>query len=378
MKIRKYTYIYTTALLFFFLLGGKQAFAAISSETVTGTDSDGNRMNFRYQSYTAENPLSVEEMSTGYYRSVYEITENVDFILVQGKYYTGYATAGIAISPSLSNTKLSAVWIESVNSTEGLHVYISSTNDSRTNVNFVFDNYYTSTETVIGAATVHFRFIRDDTNSSGYGACNFTPTITLSRTLHGYEGVQNNALTGMIYSSIEQATQQDFDDIINILTAMRNQDPVYYQQIIDALDLLDYDQRMIYSQVTGILNSTHADFQAVQTVLDLFPSYRTQVLQYWQQLLEMNAAQSSAAADMESEYADKDQISSGIISDLGSVSMPSFNAVDFDVMANVDQSSKSNFFGLVATITHNGFITTILLTVITAAIAGFVLYGKRS
>lgn len=124
-----------------------------------------------------------------------------------------------------------------------------------------------------------------------------TPQVAISsRDLHAYTGVQNNALTAMIYSALEQATDTDFQNIISLLTTIKNQDYTYYNQIINELGVqgqIHYDFTTIYAVLVGLQNNVQDGFDDVQTVLDLFPSYRTQVLQYWQQLLEMNTAQAS-------------------------------------------------------------------------------------
>lgn len=381
MKILKYTYI--PFALVFALLFGTTAEAAISSQTINGTDSDGLIMNIRYQQYSSCEPTSIQEITTGtgtVNNYIWEFTENIDLILVQGKYYTGYTTIQFKPGFTLSGADLIGVELSSSNAAQGLHTYITSNSGTQININFVFDNFYTAVENVIGTCSIKLRFAYMGGLTSTQYYQGLTPTVIYSRNLHGYEGVQNNALTGMIYSAIEQGTQADFDSIIGLLTDIRNQDYTYYNQLIAALGLngtLHNDNLQIYSLLLGLDAHTQNGFAAVQTILDLFPSYRTAVLNYWQQLLEMNAEQSSAAAEMENQVANQESQSANLLSGLGSVTMPSLSANDLDIMASADGNTKTNFFGLVSIITHNNLITTILLTITTAAIAGFILYGKR-
>ena len=151
-----------------------------------------------------------------------------------------------------------------------------------------------------------------------------------------------------------------------------------YEQGVLKIESCHLDILTSMSDILGILTFMISGFDDVQTVLDLFPSYRTQVLQYWQQLLEMNAIESSAAAQLESQYQDKENQSASLAADLGSLNMPSISVGDLDILARTDATQKANFFGLLSIITNNSFITTLLLIVCTGAIVGFILYGKKS
>ena len=91
----------------------------------------------------------------------------------------------------------------------------------------------------------------------------------------------------------------------------------------------------------------------------------------------MNSAQSSAAAEVESQYQDKEAQSATLAAGLGQLVLPSINSNDFNVLNQVDSTQKANFFGLLSIITNNGFITTLLIIVVTGAIVGYILYGKK-
>ena len=91
----------------------------------------------------------------------------------------------------------------------------------------------------------------------------------------------------------------------------------------------------------------------------------------------MNSEQASKAAAAESAYNERNNQSETLIGGLNDVDRPTNNAGDFNILSNVDTTQKANFFGMLGTITNTSLITKILLIIVTAAIAGYILYGKK-
>lgn len=377
--IKKYYYLLAVPIIC--LLFSTTVNAAQSSHTVNFTDSDGLTLNIRYQDHSVVDPSGYyeEHDTAGHvtgYTYTWDLSENVDVVLTQGKYYTGYITTRLTWTSNISGITLSQATINSVNTNNGMYVYISTISSNYIQIQWVFDNYYTGSAATLGTATLNLKFTYRGALTTPY--LNITNTVTQNNNLHGYTTVQNNALTAMIYSAIYQGVGPDMQTIVNMLTGIRNQDYTYYNSILNGLSQLHADNQANYNQLLAILNEIDVDFAAIQTVLDLFPSYRTAVLQYWQDLLEMSASQSSAAAEIESQYADKEEQSATLAAGLGSLTLPSVNANDFDILSRVDSGQKTNFFGLLSIITNNSYITTLLLIICTGAIVGFILYGKKS
>ena len=186
----------------------------------------------------------------------------------------------------------------------------------------------------------------------------------------------NHGLAALFAEGIDYSDKVDL--MLQYLYDIKMNDIGYYNTLTSNIASILSQMQNIDTRLRGIMTFMISGFDDVQTVLDLFPSYRTQVLQYWQQLLEMNATESSAAAALESQYQDKENQSASLAADLGSLNMPSISVGDLDILARTDATQKANFFGLLSIITNNNFITTLLLIVCTGAIVGFILYGKKS
>ena len=107
--------------------------------------------------------------------------------------------------------------------------------------------------------------------------------------------------------------------------------------------------------------------------------YTASLLEYYIKMMEqMNPQQSAEAAEIESQYNEKENQSESLAAGLGSIYMPSISSNDLDILSRVDTNQKNNFFGILSIITNNSYITTLLLIIVTGAIVGFILYGKKS
>ena len=379
MKILKYTYlpIICATLLFF----GTTAQAVTTTfKSLTYSVTNGSDITAKVENYAGLDGVVAEvEQVSGTYQAWWEYNPTYTVWLngVGQQFLTGYLIMTVQITPSAGTTRFNSYDV-TVENDEGLHVsVIQIDKEAKFRVFVVFDNYsFSGNNKSVCQITVHYT--DTETAYSATAADTFTTTFTNSGSnITKYSTVQNDRLTALIYSAITQGAGPQLANIIDLLTAIKNQDLTYYVSIVNSLATLHTDNQTLHGDLAAILNEIDLDFQSVQTVLDLFPSYRTAVLNYWAEFMQMNAAQSSAVAELGNDYANKESQSSQILSGYNSITMPSLAAGDLDIMASTNTTQRNNFFGLIALITHNGLITTIMLTIITAAIAGFILYGKK-
>lgn len=379
--MRKIYYYILITLIACLLMG----FSVNAAQTATSASRTMNGITYTVSTYsntgiTATNQEFYEQNNYEYMTNSYEISYPI--ILTggtQGHYLNGYANIRINKSQTNTNITMSSSTLSFTN-TESLKVFMGGSTQSSTFLYVFFDNFYVSGSAmglgVIEEIYTQNRINPDQTTTNA----DFNNTILWqSGNIQSTNYPLDNGLSHIISNSVGYAisTATEFDDIVTMLTTIRSADAAFYVSLTNQLTNLLTAQNLTNTNLTAILNELDLDFSAVQTVLDLFPTYRTLVLQYWQQLLEMNAQQSSEAAEMESQYQDKDQQSGDLLSGLGSLTLPSVSSGDFNILANTDDTAKTNFFGLIGTITNNTFITNMLLIIITAAIVGYALYGKK-
>lgn len=374
--MRRKTY-YIIVTLLFVMLFGIQAEAAQTSISATRT-TGGVTYTVASESYTdisaTRTEYFIDETTQNeYMMNSYDISYPLYMSgLRYHEYLNGYFNIRITTSQSGASIDLSKALLNFPN-TEGIKVYLGLSTKTALNIYVLFDNYYTG-NTVVGLGQIECTYTQGRLNpdyTTTYS--NFTASIAfqagaVTSTEFPLDQGNYNIINDAIIEALHESTE--FDDIITLLTTIKDQDPVYYSQIVTALGQLHTDN-------LNILNEVDLDFQQVQTILDLFPSYRTQVLQYWQELLAMNASQASQAAEMESQYADQGAQSETILNGLNSLNLPDVDANDFNLLGQVDSTQKTNFFGLISLITNNSIVTTLLLIIVTGAIVGYILYGKK-
>jgi hypothetical protein len=366
--------------IFFCLLFSFNAKAATTTVQASIPVTNGSNLTIYTQSYTdiyAED-IGQEGGGSDTY-GVFKPSFNIQLYGMNQQYLNGYFAITVNINCSVSGYLSWSYdgldYIRPYN-TEGLHVYIAGNAYNYFRLYVIFDNYWNESGSIdLGTVIPKHQVIWGDITP--YKA-NFTTSFSIyTNSIERDQYIQNDRTTELIYNAIYQATGPQLLNIVNTLSAINAQDYTYYTQLVTKLNQLHTDNTQLHTDLTSILNELDLDFQQVQTILDLFPSYRTQVLQYWQQLLEMNAAQSSAAAEMQNEYQNKETQSAQLVNGLGSLNLPSVDANDFNILGNVDSNSKANFFGLIGLITNNSLITTILIIIVTGAIVGYALYGKK-
>lgn len=367
--------------IIFCLLFSFKVNAATSTSEIAIPVQNGTDIRAYTQSYTGilASEIYTEGGETGDSYAVFEPTFNIVLSGMNQRYLNGYFSLTINVAGAISgytNWTYEGMEFTRADTPEGVSVFLALNNYNYFRIYVIFDNYYNDSNHLdLGTFTQkHVAKIGDVTPLKADFLTSFT---IYANSLENDQYIQNNRTTELLYSAIYQATGQQFTDILTVLNTIKNQDPVYYNQIITGLTAINSTLGSTNSHLLSILNELDLDFQQVQTILDLFPSYRTQVLQYWQELLQMNAAQSSAAAEMDNEYTNKESQSSQLVNGLGSLNLPSVDSNDFNILGNVDSNSKANFFGLIGLITNNSLITTILIIIVTGAIVGYALYGKK-
>lgn len=372
----KKSYILICGIVLSLLFSCTSVFAAsttaVSSSATTG---DNDTLNVRAYSYNDYAFTDQTETETGYTMR-WDINQTFDiYALTKGYYYSGVVSFRAQISTNYTTSRTTPIMITNV--TDGIYAFISAQASNWFAIYIVFDNYYAAS-TWVGLPTVEQSFTFNAVDQVSFPTLmTFTTTITnfTATTLRKQSTPFNNGLAGLITSSIDNSTALAV--IAGYLYDIKENDYTYYVNLVSNISQLIAAQNVSNARLQSILNEIDLDFQQVQTILDLFPSYRTQVLQYWQQLLEMNAAQSSAAAEIESQYADRESQSSQLINGMGSVVMPSISSNDLDILGTVDTAQKANFFGIIALITHNELVTKIMLIIVLGAIVGYILYGKK-
>lgn len=375
---KTYYYIFSMLILLLFYSPKAKAYST-GYVNANATDGDNNTITVRMLRYWDLQSDSFTQADSDY-TYYWDIPWNIQLENMQlNRYYTGILRFQVNVSCSDGSVQLDQPILLNSQIAEGLHVYIYGNTVTWFQVCVIFDNYYTQGTDVLGLPTITQKAVRhydSETIPLDY-APNFTPslTITSSGTLRSQTTIWDKGFAGLIADSIDNSTA--LATMAGWLYDIKTQDLSYYSQLVTQIAALTQAQNTANSDLLLILNELDLDFQQVQTILDLFPSYRTQVLQYWQQLLEMNAAQSQAAAEAASVAADKDNQSQQLINGMGSVVMPSLASGDLDILGGVDTTQKTNFFGLIGLITHTEIITKIMLIIVIGAIVGYVLYGKK-
>lgn len=371
-------YLFATPLLLLALSTSAFAYST-GYVNANATDGDNNTITvrmLRYWDLQADTYTQADSDYTYYW----DIPWNIQLENMQtNKYYTGVLRFQVSVSCSDSNVQLDQPVLLNSQLADGLHVYIYGNTSTWYQICIIFDNYYTQGTDVLGLPTITQKAVRhydSETIPIDY-APNFTPslTITSSNTLRSQSTIWDKGFAGLIADSIDNSTA--LATISGWLYDIKTQDFTYYNQLVTQVAALTQSQNTANANLLLILQELDLDFQQVQTILDLFPSYRTQVLQYWQELLQMNAQQSSQAAEIESQYANQGNQSDILLGGLDSITFPTISSNQIDIMGNLDSSAKSNFFGLIATITNNGFVTSVLIIIVTGMIVGYVLYGKK-
>lgn len=372
--MRKYWYIIPMVLCITLLLPNKAEAATTQNSITSGS------YTIQYQTYNDIVPTSsyqttdIGNLNNQYNQYQYNIDENIILRgFTTGKFYNGSINIKFTHTyTSINSYQMQSILMQNNQSTNGVYAFISAQTNTQFNVKVIFDNY--QSQGVVGLPSIALTLVRQYTSST-LGTFTFSVSVD-SNTITETDIAINNSLSAQIYNAITQGTYQEFEDIITLLTQIRANDLNYYNLLVTGLNTVDIDLDLIYLRLNDFYTRNHNDFTAVQTVLDLFPNYITQVLSYWQQLLNMNAQQQSEADAQNQEYANHESEANNAMQG-ASVTMPEQGNISLNINDQIDTTQQNNFFGFLSLIANNGFITTLLLIGVTAMIAGYILYGKK-
>ena len=134
-----------------------------------------------------------------------------------------------------------------------------------------------------------------------------------------------------------------------------------------------------YNEQYAVINiNSNNETVRNNTKLYIGDGYTYSALMYYIQMMEkMNEEQSSIADEQNEEYATKENEAASVAA-AAEITMPDISNISFDINNHIDQNTKSNWFTFLSMIVNNNYITTLLLICITAMIAGYILYGKKS
>lgn len=304
-----------------------------------------------------------------------------------GKYVYGAISVTLDLYiPNPNTQKLS--WFAGVISgepiiTETLKIYpqimTTANNHYIYKLIYVFDGYQPQNAELPGPLMTVSNIMakwQDIINEPGTQGLTVTGTCTENYNYLRFEDTPlDRGLAGLIAAGIDDSVKIDM--IMSYLYDIRENDIQYYSTLTSQAAQIITTLGNISSRLLIINNSINMGFEDVQTILDLFPDYITDVLTYWQQFLEMNQGQEETAAAESSEFAERESDSAQLLDGMSAISMPSLEAADFDLIGGLDTTQRTNFFGLIALITHTEIITKIMLVIVLGSIIGWVLYGKK-
>lgn len=352
-----------------------QATITSNGTTYTATTYSNTNITASSSEYYIDTTNNTEYMTNSY---------NVSFPVfitgsTNGNYLNGYFNIRINKTQTGNNLVQSSSILRFTN-TESLKVFMGPNTQNYIFLYVFLDNFYVS-GSAFGIGEIEEIYTQNRLNpdqTTTYASFN-NAILFQAGNIQSTEYPQDNGLAHIISNSVGYAisSASEFDDINTMLTAIRDQDALYYTSLTTACANILAQTTISNTKLQQLIEDNNANFSAVQNILALFPSYRTLVLQYWQELLQMNAAQSSQAAENESQYQDKESQSESLVAGMGDLSMPSISSNDLDIFSQTDSGTRANFFGLIAMITHNDFIVRIFLIVATASLIGFILYGKK-
>lgn len=223
--------------------------------------------------------------------------------------------------------------------------------------------------------------------------CNVS-NVSFSYGLSKYATPQDFGLCGIISSSINNGDfNNDLASMISLLTLIKDNNSTYYTNILAALntenDWLEEIFHLLDTQdsiwLPSISNNTSLTAGRLSTLIsdlatynaNFYTSYGNKVLLLLGKLADMSASEATEAQEMSQAYA--------VIASKGAEqavamnpAMPSFNSNQFDMNSSVDATQRSNFVGVLGILMSNSLFVRMMLILMTCAIAGFALYGRKS
>lgn len=247
----------------------------------------------------------------------------------------------------------------------------------------VFNNYSvpnTSTDRYINIGSMISQISMNFNNTTDAPSITLTPSITNISSSLTYTAVANagSSIAGQVYSAIENSPS--IEEIIHwldysyslgwdIYTAVSNINLNQIPTIILWLSQIKGD--------TGNISTYTNNAQLyLKVISDSWPQYSSMVLYYLNEIVNMNAEQSSQAAAIESQYqANANAVATGVAG--MSVAAPDLNAGDINIMGELDTGTTNNLFNFFALFGANSLIGTLMVIAAMGMTIGFVMYGKK-
>lgn len=351
-------------------------------------------------------PIDSSDNPLGDY-SVFTYTGSASYA-VTGLSLTGYNTGWLRFTTDFSVTVPSGLSLKALNieptaieNDIGFDVSVShpySGTNGKTSIFLLLNNYrQLSDGRTHGLCTLNITvtITQPQTGSNLYDPperITVTTTNTISSTTASYSDEPTDiGLVHLITTAINNGDfTNDLESMLSLLTTIKDTDLLIYQGVLSGLtnvnqflsDILDYTTRLYYlvpdrTQMSNVMAN-------IRTIMDDFTTFNTRWVQYTNEVIrllgllaDMNASEASQAVAMSEQYA--------VIASQGAdkaIAMnpprPDFSAGDFDLNSSVDNTQRQNFTGILSIIFSNNLFLRMMLILLTCAIAGFALYGRKS
>lgn len=369
-----------------FYNSGATVMPSSSEDIIESTDSNGNTYTSR-RLYNYDYEANTQIVLSG---NIYQS----DSVTVTEGYLNGVLTVNTSFTFTFNNaagvTQFANAEGSAVldgNNSDNLRATITSgffqNNQLNMNISVVFNNYPVSSGSSINIGNIRWHVQRrvNLTNTS-------TPNELLTMRCSGSLGSStlkasvlassNTSIAGQVYSAIENSIQ--VSDIVNYLSIIEDASGDINTAVshIDRTLIPQVIQHLInISTNTGVMR---VDLDEVVRLLTAFmntwPEYESQVLFYLNQLVNMNAEQSSAAAAVEQEYNQKASAGADLNEGM-QVVIPSVDQEIFDIDSGVDAPTMQTLSAFWSMFTGNTIIQTMFVIAIAGIAAGFLLYGKK-
>lgn len=346
-----------------------------SIEPITGSPTD-DKVVFKYnlsvQPYIGI-PYSYKT-SSGYY----------------GGYLNGYVNFTINMAPTYSaaNTQYYRMEINpEFRHTEEIQSVILDVGRSGNNyiirVGVTLSNYSilnSNTNRNIEIGNIPFSISMTGVNTSDAPTLDLTLGITnVSASLTGSPVADaGSSIAGQVYAAIENSIS--VSDIVNYLSLINDSNGdinVAVSHINESLipSVISYLQDIRQNgQYTNVKLDTIITY--LYAISSRFPNYSAQVLFYLEQLVNMNAEQSSIADEIQNEYESKAATGQSLAQGM-EVVIPEVNQSNFDINAGIDTGTITTLSAFWSMFTHNSLISLMFTIAIAGIAAGFFLYGKK-
>lgn len=130
--------------------------------------------------------------------------------------------------------------------------------------------------------------------------------------------------------------------------------------------------QLIVDSINGVNNSIDSATQQIVNALN--NSSSTGLLD---KIVNPNASDEEWVNDFENKKNEQTEELDGLVSDMDSMNKPSSGDIISDTNEYISSDSVAEYSNLLSTVTNNSIVTTMLLSALSIALVGYVLFGKR-